>query len=364
MRVVVHHRHPVRGALGLEATADPAEGFEARADGVGRKPQEAARDDGRGRVEDVVAAGDLDAVGDAREREARPGAFEHLALEAVHGVLGEAVGVDAGRQARQDGPHPGVVDAGHHRGPFGQAVEEAHHDLVDLVEARVVLQVIPFEVGQDGDLGRQAADGLVGLVGLGHEEGAMAGTGGAPDGGQVTADQHRGIEPRPEQDRGDHAGRGGLAVGPGDRDGAVAGHQVGEQLGAVANGKPLRPGVGELGVGFTHRSRDHHHLGPRDVLGAMAHVDPDPQAREALGGRRRRLVRAADAAAPLVQDLGDRAHADAADADEVMGGGNLHWGPHVVGDGQDGPSPLGDIRRGKAALTDQTSLAYNAGRES
>ena len=80
----------------------------------------------------------------------------------------------------------------------------------------------------------------VALVGLGDEVLAGAVVGVRADLGDLPADHERRVEPGVLQDRGDHRGGGGLAVGAGDRDRPPAGHRRGERLGAVQHPQPAR----------------------------------------------------------------------------------------------------------------------------
>jgi len=61
-----------------------------------------------------------------------------------------------------------------------------------------------------------------------------------------------------------------------------------------------------------------HDIGAVNVLGGVAFVDDRAEAGEPVGDRRAPQVRPGDAVAQVEQDLGDPAHADAADADEVQ----------------------------------------------
>ena len=61
----------------------------------------------------------------------------------------------------------------------------------------------------------------------------------------------------------------------------------------------------------------HHDFGASHVLGAMAFKDNGPKLGQTLGDRRELQVRPGDFVAERQQDLGDAAHADAADAYEM-----------------------------------------------
>ena len=73
----------------------------------------------------------------------------------------------------------------------------------------------------------------------------------------------------------------------------------------------------DLGVVRLDRARVDDDVGPLDVLGAVADVDAHAERLEAARDVVRLQVRAGDLELERAQDLGEAAHADAADADEV-----------------------------------------------
>jgi len=94
-------------------------------------------------------------------------------------------------------------------------------------------------------------------------------------------------------------------------------HQLGEHLGAPHHRQdPLARRL-EFRIALPDRRRDDHHLGVAEVLGAVPHEAGDALVAQPLQIGAVRLVRALDAVAEIVQHLGDAAHADPANADEM-----------------------------------------------
>ena len=103
----------------------------------------------------------------------------------------------------------------------------------------------------------------------------------------------------------------------GDGDALLQAHQLGQQHGARHHGNAARARGQHFGVVGLDGGAGDHGLRAVDVRSLVA--DEDAQAefcqpqRDRAGGD----VRTRDAIAQVVQDLGDGAHARAADADEV-----------------------------------------------
>ena len=103
----------------------------------------------------------------------------------------------------------------------------------------------------------------------------------------------------------------------GDGDAALQPHQLGQHFGAAHHRQPPRAGGDEFGVVALDGGGDDNHVGAVDVLRLVADGDRDALFAQALDVGRVGNVRAAHAVAERLEHLGDAAHADAADADEV-----------------------------------------------
>ena len=128
---------------------------------------------------------------------------------------------------------------------------------------------------------------------------------------------HRRVHAAGVEQRRDHRGGRGLAVGAGDRDVRLQPHQLGEHLGAAHHRQVPRPRRVELGVARLDRRGDDDDARALEVLGVLADEDPRALLLQPLGDRARLGVRALHGEAVVQQHLGDARHADAADADEM-----------------------------------------------
>ena len=222
-----------------------------------------------------------------------------------------AVGEDLG-QVR-------VVGAGDDPGPHRQPLQIRRKHFLYVGQVPVVVQMLPVQVGDDGDFGGQDGEGAVGLVGLGHENLAPAQDGVGPHPVPHRAHHHRGVEISGPEHRRGHGGGGGLAVHAGDRHLGLALHAPGQHLPPAQHGKPPGPGRGKLGVVLFDRSGMDHDGRVRHVFGPVALINAHPQPRQPPGDVPLGQIRAAHPVALAHQQLRQAAHADAADADEVVG---------------------------------------------
>ena len=102
-----------------------------------------------------------------------------------------------------------------------------------------------------------------------------------------------------------------------DGDRLAEAHQLGQHLGAPHDRQQLLARGLELGVGLLDRGRDDDDFGIAEILGAVADEARDALVAQPLHIGAVGLVGALHAIAEIVQHLGDAAHADAADADEM-----------------------------------------------
>src|SRR6266700_288822 len=266
--VIVDHRDAVPFPGPSEAPLHPTEARDRLADGIIGK-SELVRDRNRGGgVERVVLSchrqgesGDLMrhiglAVAE-HDLEARTAAHRHQIDQARVGLRILAIGDDAAILDLADQSlHHGVIDAHHGETVERHVLDEIAERVLHRFEGLEVIEMLGIDIGDDGDIGRQFQEGAVAFVGLHHHPVACA-------------------EPR---------------------------------IGAI--------GIDDAAV---DHGRYHDHVGAIDVFGLVTDRNLDPlvaQARDiAAFGR----IRALDRVAEIVQDLGDAAHADAADPDEVDG---------------------------------------------
>ena len=226
-----------------------------------------------------------------------------------------------------------MVDAEH-----GDAVERQPLDEVPIrrlhrLEVAPEVHVLRVHVGDDADGRRQPEEAAVALVGLDHHPVALAKPGIGAVGVDDAAVDHGGLEPRRIEQAGDDGGRRRLAVRAGDRDRRVQPHDLAQHVGAADDGQPAAARLLQLGIVGLDRGRDHQHLRLAQILGLVADADRHAHAAQALHVGVLGNVRALHAVAHAVQDLGDAAHADAADADEMDGAGIQGLDPQAAAAG-------------------------------
>ena len=116
---------------------------------------------------------------------------------------------------------------------------------------------------------------------------------------------------------GDQRGGGGLAVGAGDRHGGAGAHQLGQHLGAADDGNAALLGRLEFGIAGLHRAGDDEMGRAVDIGGVVADQAGDAVGAQALEIGAVLEVAALHVIAAGMHHLGDGAHADAADADDM-----------------------------------------------
>ena len=137
--------------------------------------------------------------------------------------------------------------------------------------------VVELDVGHHRHLRAQAQEARVGLVRLGDHPfaGAPAGVPGTAvlaRARQLAAEQEAGVGAHRAQDVDEHPGGRRLAVGAGDRQQALLGAQLGEQLAPMDHRLAALAGPRELGVVLADGGRDHHLGVRRDGVGVVAHT--------------------------------------------------------------------------------------------
>ena len=96
-----------------------------------------------------------------------------------------------------------------------------------------------------------------------------------------------------------------------------------EHLGAAHDRQAARPGGDDLGIVGLDRRRDDDDLGGAEIFGVVADRDRDAEPGEPAGIGAVGEIAALHLVAEIVQHLGDAAHADAADPDEMDGADRL-----------------------------------------
>ena len=131
------------------------------------------------------------------------------------------------------------------------------------------------------------------------------------------ADKHGRIETGLDHHPADHGRGRRLPVGAGDRNRPVALHQRGERIGPAEHGQPFFARSLELRICVLDRGRNNHRRCALEILGALANKNLDAFAREAAKICSVFLVAALNIKATRGHNLGDGAHADATDANNM-----------------------------------------------
>ena len=225
--------------------------------------------------------------------------------------------------ARQDRGQLRIVDAGRHRAVERHLVHEVEKGALHVVHVAVAVHVLAIEVGHDRQDGRELEKRAVALVGFGDQILRPAQPRVRAHGIDASADHDGGIEAAGAKHAGHHRGGRGLAVHAGDGDAVLEAHQFGQHFGALDDGNFARARFQHFGIGGIDRGTGHHHRGPLDMGGLVAFIDHGAQLGEAIGDGAAAQVGTGDFHFLVEQDLGDAAHADAADANEmgVLGSG-------------------------------------------
>ena len=236
------------------------------AGGVGERDAELGGEGGGGdRVHRVVATGyrqreraELDPA--TRHHEAAAVATTRPVDDPVVGRLGEAERREAGARGERRGERVvgGRDPWSRHRGD--EVVERAHEAL----ERPVVVEVVGFDVRDDGGLGRELEERAVALVGFHDHPLAVVVRGVRADFVEIAADDERRSPARRAQDQRQHRRRRRLAVTARDRDPAPCGDDGPQRIGASVNGDPPVAGRHDFRVRRRDRGRDHDRV---DVVG-------------------------------------------------------------------------------------------------
>ena len=190
---------------------------------------------------------------------------------------------------------------------------------LDLLDARIMIEMVGLDVGHDDDIRVEIEKRAVGLVSLGDEILARAVLAVGVVALDDTPDQEARVEAHAIEHRGAHGGRRGLAMRAGDGDGRVAVTERGEHLRAGPHGDAQLPCANEFGIRIGNRGGhdDDVRLDLVDRGGLMPDMHLDAGSRELADIARGLEVGAGDGIAAFMKHEGDAAHAGTADTDEV-----------------------------------------------
>ena len=179
------------------------------------------------------------------------------------------------------------------------------------------LHVFVIHVRDHGNRWRQLQERAVAFVRFRYHVVAFAEPRIAAESAQTPADDRRRIESCALEQQRDHRGRRGFAVCAGDCDPVAQPHQLGKHLGPRDHRDRACPGLGNLRIPFANGRRHDHDVCPSHVRRLVAEADPDAERLESIGHVRRLEVGPADVVSEIREELGDAAHPDTSDPDEV-----------------------------------------------
>ena len=197
------------------------------------------------------------------------------------------------------------------------ALHEVEEGAADVAHVAVAIHVLAVNVGDDRDNRGQLQKRAIALVGLGDEILRFAEARVGAHGVDATSDNDGGIEAAGGENGGDHGRGGGFAVHAGDGDSVFQAHQLGEHFGALDDGNVQAARFNDFRVVDGDGGAGDDDIGSGDVGGGVTFKGCCAERREALRDGGGLKVGAGDLIAEIQQDLGDTAHADAADADEM-----------------------------------------------
>ncbi len=197
-------------------------------------------------------------------------------------------------------------------------VAEFVEGFFDIVKGLEVVEVVCVDIENHGDIGGQLEEGVDILARLADDNIALTDIAVAADKGQLAADDCRGVEARADQKLAEHSGGGRLAVRTRYRNTAVisAGDNA-EHDAALDCGNSLFLCRCQLGVVGLYRCGIDDKLRALDIFGFVTHVYLDAVALDTVERVALIHIGAGQLKALAVQNLGERTHTRAADADEV-----------------------------------------------
>ncbi len=229
----------------------------------------------------------------------------------------EAVRRHAPRHARDDRGQIRVVETGDDAAVERHLVGEVDERLLQVVEPAVVFEMLAIDVRNHRHRRKQFEKRSVAFVRFHHHQLAAAESRVAAERAQPPANHRRRIEAGAFEHQRDHRGRRRLAVRPRHRDGEAKAHQLREHLRPRNHRNLPRARFAHFGIRRPHRRRRHHHVCVADVRRVVSVRDANPQRPQPVRDGRPLLVRSRDRVPEIGQQLGDPAHADAANPDEV-----------------------------------------------
>ena len=238
-----------------------------------------------------------------------------LALQGRHGVL--------------------VLAVGQHGAALGHQVGKGPEGVFHVVQVFEEVQMVGFNVQDDGDGGIEGQEGVAILAGLQNNGLALAHPVAGAQNGQGAANHHGGVDAGGHGNVGTHGGRGRFAVGAGDAQGVfIPPHDRSPSLGPLEDGDARSVGSGDLRVAVVDGSSADDQVLSCHAFGQVANGHGDAQGTQMLHGRAFFHIGAGDDEALPLEHFSQGGHGHTTDAhqmrplaghDIVMDSINSHW---------------------------------------
>ena len=239
-------------------------------------------------------------------------------------AVGNGMGFHVGGHGLQHGKSVGIVDTDNHvtGGPAGVGNERG--TVVGFVA--VMVEMIGFTVGDNGDGRMVFGEAAVRFIGFGHQDIAFARVSAVQRGAvralDKAADGVAWIGTGVHQNVGQHGAGGGFAVRSGHGDGSFAVHEQGEDVTAMHNTLARRVCCDDFRIVRFDGAGVDHGLGLGDIFGSLPEFNGDAQRFKSVGFGAVCAIGAVHRDSFGVQHFGQNAHTGTADTDE-MGGAEI-----------------------------------------
>ncbi len=233
------------------------------------------------------------------------------------GAAACAIGRHAAMNARQQAAQDRIVVAGNDHAVERDTLHELQEGAADVAHVAVAVHVLAVDVGDDREDRRELQKGPVAFVGFGDQVLRLAEAGVGAHGVHAPADDDSRVETAGREDRRDHRSRRRLAVHAGDGNAVLEAHQFRQHFGARDYWNVQAAGFRDLGIVNRNGGTGDNYVDSGDIRRSVPFESRCTHRCQALGDGRAFQVGAGDLVAKVQQDLGNTAHADATDADEM-----------------------------------------------
>ena len=210
-----------------------------------------------------------------------------------------------------------MIEAEHCQPEERNLVEKMEKGFFDLLNPLIVVEMLRIDVGHHSNGGHQFKKGPIALIRLGNQKLSLPQLRITADAVQSSSDDHGWIEPGRTQNRGNEGGCRRLSMGPCNGDAHLHPHQFRQHLCPRNDGDEPLLSHFDFRIVRTNGGGDDQDVCLFHILPLMAIINFASQSLEPPGHLCLLHVRTADPIPQVKQNLGDSAHPDAADPDEM-----------------------------------------------